>query len=123
MSRMGFPDVFCAVACGMNDFLDHSVQRKSSVHPLGDVETLKSIGCQHHHFKLRNSNYQMPGWTSNHSWQNELLFAWKTNPGAIFAPSALTHSIMVTSSKFALLFLYFARFVRGTKYFCDEAFL
>jgi hypothetical protein len=40
---MGFLDLFRAVACKMYDFLNHSVQRKSSVHLLGDIETLNSI--------------------------------------------------------------------------------
>jgi len=38
-----FLEVFRAVAWGMNEFLNHSLQRKSSIHPFSDMETLDTI--------------------------------------------------------------------------------
>ena len=48
MRRIGLPDEFFAVSCGMKHFSNHCVQRNSSVHPLGDTETLENGEfCEH----------------------------------------------------------------------------
>ena len=41
MDAVGFPDSFHAAAWGINDFLNHPLQRKSSVQPFSDVDTLR----------------------------------------------------------------------------------
>ena len=43
--RIGFPDLFHAVDCRMNDFSNHSAPMKSSVQPFWDIATLTSC-CQ-----------------------------------------------------------------------------
>ena len=40
MSRIGLPYKLWAVACRINDFWNHSIHKKSSVYPLGEVDTL-----------------------------------------------------------------------------------
>jgi hypothetical protein len=82
MRRIGFSDVFRAVAWGINDFSSHSLHKKSSVHPFSDIET------------------PMLGSTVNHSGENSLPE--KTNPGEVNVPSAQTHSMIVTRSRLAL---------------------
>src|SRR6267154_816878 len=109
MRRIGFPDVFRAVAWGMNDFSNHSTPIKSSVQPFEDVATLKSIG-QHRESKLEMNPYTISGWLSNHSGENNEPGNMK--PGLSSVPSAQIASIMVMSSRLALRCLYFARCLR-----------